>query len=66
MFSEEKTRSSFRTLESDLVLLELDELVDGAWTTVLDMYTPRRVEMFSVFVQGHLATGNAMDSDEPV
>lgn len=31
-----------------------------------DQYTPRRVEMLSEFVQDHLATRDAMDSDEPI
>ena len=66
VFLEEKMRSMFRTLESGVVKLEPDEMVDGVWTTRPDMYTPRRVEMLSEFVQGHLATRDAMDSDEDV
>lgn len=66
VFLEEKMRSMLRTLESGVVQLEKDELVDDVWTTVPDQYTPRRIEMLSEFIQGHLATRDGMDSDEPV
>ena len=66
VYLEEKMRSMFRTLESGVVKLEPDVMVDGVWTTVPDEYTPRRVEMLSEFVQDHLATRDAMNSDEPV
>ncbi|CAN0316024.1 unnamed protein product, partial [Scytosiphon promiscuus] len=56
VFLEEKMRSMFRTLESGVVKLEKDIMVDGAWTTVPDQYTPRRIEMLSEFIQDHLAT----------
>ncbi|CAN0447110.1 unnamed protein product, partial [Pylaiella littoralis] len=66
VFLEEKMRSTLRTLESGVAQLEKDELVDGGWSTVPDEHTPRRIEMLSEFVQGHLATRDAMDSDEPL
>ena len=66
VFLEEKLRSSFRTLESGVVRLEPDEMVNGVWTTMPDQYTPRRVELLSEFVHDHLATRDAMNSDEPV
>ena len=55
-----------QTLESGAVRLEPDVIVDGVWSTVPDEYTPRRNEMLSEFVQGHLATRDAMDSEQPV
>lgn len=66
VFLEEKVRSSFRTLESGVIKLEPDVLVDGMWTTVPDEYTQRRIEMISEFLHDYLATRDAMDSDEPV
>ena len=63
---EEKLRSVFRTLESGVIKLEPEELVDGAWTTMPDEFTPRRIEMLSEFLHDHLATRDAMDSNEPV
>lgn len=41
VFLEEKIRSVFRTLESGVVKLEPDEMVDGVWTTLKPISTPR-------------------------
>lgn len=63
---EEKLRGAFRTLESGVVALEHDQMVDGVWMTVPDQYTRRRNEFLSELVQDHLATRDLMESAEIV